>query len=168
MPLCSQAKSLTRPCSASTSCTPGPCSHTPPLRYPSQRSIKSAAPCRYARQNTKPTLNGIDQGKIISFYTELRKESASGGVAVAVRHIESIIRMSEASARMHLRDQVKDEDVNLAISVLLRSVVKSQKFSVAREMKKKFAKYEVGATDPNQLIEFELRNLFRQASELQV
>ena len=60
----------------------------------------------YARQNTKPTLNGIDQGKIISFYTELRKESASGGVAVAVRHIESIIRMAEASARMHLRDQV--------------------------------------------------------------
>lgn len=76
--------------------------------------------------------------------------------------------MSEASARMHLRDQVKDEDVNLAISVLLRSVVKSQKFSVAREMKKKFAKYEVGATDPNQLVEFELRNLFRQASELQM
>lgn len=119
----------------------------------------------FARQNTKPTLAGIDQGKIISFYTELRKESASGGVSVAVRHIESIIRMSEASARMHLRDQVKDEDVNLAIEVLLRSVVKSQKFSVAREMKKKFAKYEVETTDPNQLIEFELRNLFRQASE---
>jgi hypothetical protein len=35
-------------------------------------------------------------------------------------------------------------------------------------MKKKFAKYEVGSADPDQLIEFELRNLFRQASELQM
>jgi DNA replicative helicase MCM subunit Mcm2 (Cdc46/Mcm family) len=41
------------------------------------------------REKKAPEKSGevIDQGKIISFYTELRKESASGGVAVAVRHI---------------------------------------------------------------------------------
>ena len=60
----------------------------------------------YAKQHTRPVIASIDQDKIVQFYTDLRKESASGGVAVAVRHIESIIRMAEASARMHLRDQV--------------------------------------------------------------
>lgn len=34
---------------------------------------------------------------------------------VAVRHLESVVRMSEASARMHLREVVTDADVNVAI-----------------------------------------------------
>ena len=34
---------------------------------------------------------------------------------IAVRHLESIIRMSEASAMMHLREYVNEEDVNVAI-----------------------------------------------------
>ncbi len=34
---------------------------------------------------------------------------------VAVRHLESVVRMSEASARMHLRDYVADQDINTAI-----------------------------------------------------
>lgn len=49
-------------------------------------------------------------------YAELRKESAiSHGMPIGVRHLESIIRMAEASARMHLRGHVNDEDVNTAI-----------------------------------------------------
>ena len=32
--------------------------------------------------------------------------------------IESVMRMSEASARMHLRDSVREDDVDLAIKVL--------------------------------------------------
>lgn len=40
-----------------------------------------------------------------------------------MRHIESIIRMSEANARMHLREIVRDEDVNLAISVMLEGFI---------------------------------------------
>lgn len=42
---------------------------------------------------------------------------SSGGVPIAVRHLESIIRMAEASARMHLRDYVRDDDVDTAIKV---------------------------------------------------
>jgi DNA replication licensing factor MCM2 len=34
---------------------------------------------------------------------------------IAVRHLESIIRMSEAHARMHLREYVSDDDINMAI-----------------------------------------------------
>ena len=56
-------------------------------------------------------------------YTELRQEANNGGVVVAVRHIESMIRMAEASARMHLRNHVSTDDVDLAISVLLNSVI---------------------------------------------
>ena len=65
-------------------------------------------------------LQDIDQNKIIQVYTELRQEANNGGVVVAVRHIESMIRMAEASARMHLRNHVSNDDVDLAISVLLQ------------------------------------------------
>ncbi len=49
-------------------------------------------------------------------YTELRKAaSQSHGMPIAVRHLESLIRMSEAHAKMHLREYVSDEDINAAI-----------------------------------------------------
>ena len=38
---------------------------------------------------------------------------ATGSIPITVRHIESIIRMAEANARMHLRDFVRDDDVNV-------------------------------------------------------
>lgn len=47
-------------------------------------------------------------------------------VPIAVRHIESLIRMAEAHAKMHLRDHVRDDDVNVAISVMLRSFLNAQ------------------------------------------
>jgi len=97
----------------------------------------------YARQHVKPVLQDIDSRKIQTLYAELRKESQSGGVAVAVRHIESIIRMAEASAKMHLREYVTEADVDVAITVLLNSVIKSQKYAVARQMEIKFRQYLV-------------------------
>jgi DNA replicative helicase MCM subunit Mcm2 (Cdc46/Mcm family) len=60
--------------------------------------------------------------QIASLYADLRAQSAiSGGVPIAVRHIESIMRMSEATARMNLRDYVRDDDIDFAIKVLLPS-----------------------------------------------
>ena len=51
-------------------------------------------------------------------YADLRAQSAiSGGVPIAVRHIESIMRMAEATARMCLRDYVRDDDIDFAIKV---------------------------------------------------
>ncbi|KAL1506921.1 hypothetical protein AB1Y20_007785 [Prymnesium parvum] len=120
----------------------------------------------YARQHIKPVLQDIDDAKIQKVYAELRQESSSGGVAVAVRHIESIIRMAEASARMHLREYVTESDVDLAISVLLTSVIKSQKYAVARQMDVKFRKYLVRKQDANELLLFKLRTLFHDAASL--
>ena len=49
-------------------------------------------------------------------YAELRRESSvTHGMPIAVRHLESMIRMSEARAAMHLREYVNDEDVDCAI-----------------------------------------------------
>jgi DNA replication licensing factor MCM2 len=53
-------------------------------------------------------------------YADLRSQSViSGGVPIAVRHIESVVRMSEAFARMHLRDHVREDDVDNAIKVFV-------------------------------------------------
>ena len=52
----------------------------------------------------------------LQVYAALRREAAvSHGMPVAVRHLESIIRMSEASAMMHLREYVNEQDVDTAI-----------------------------------------------------
>ena len=57
----------------------------------------------YARDNIQPKLTDIDREKISKFYQDLRAESvATGGMNIAVRHIESIIRMAEGNQnRMH-------------------------------------------------------------------
>ena len=39
------------------------------------------------------------------------------GMPIAVRHLESMIRISEAHARMHLREYVSADDVDMAIKV---------------------------------------------------
>ena len=70
----------------------------------------------YAKQHCRPQLQQADYDRITKVYTELRAEaSRTHGMPVAVRHLESIIRMSEAHAKMHLRDFVTDGDINVAI-----------------------------------------------------
>lgn len=60
---------------------------------------------------------------------------ATGSLPITVRHIESIIRMAEASAKMHLRDHVQESDMNLAIRMVLDSFVETQKYSVMKSMR---------------------------------
>jgi DNA replicative helicase MCM subunit Mcm2 (Cdc46/Mcm family) len=47
-----------------------------------------------------------------------------------------MIRMAEAHAKMHLRDYVNEDDVNMAIRIMLESFISTQKFSVTRSMRK--------------------------------
>lgn len=63
-------------------------------------------------------------------------QQATGSIPITVRHIESMIRMAESHARMHLRDYVVEDDVNMAIRVMLESFIDTQKFSVMRSMRK--------------------------------
>jgi len=96
----------------------------------------------YAKSKCTPKLHNIDRRKISSFYADLRQKSMDGGgIPIAVRHIESVLRMAEASARLHLRDQVSDEDVDIAIRTLLQSFIATQKQSVANSLTQHFQSY---------------------------
>nr|XP_031532220.1 DNA replication licensing factor MCM2 [Vicugna pacos] len=114
----------------------------------------------YAKEKVRPKLNQMDQDKVAKMYSDLRKESmATGSIPITVRHIESMIRMAEAHARMHLRDYVLEDDVNMAIRVMLESFIDTQKFSVMRSMRKTFARYLSFRRDNNELLLFILKQL---------
>jgi DNA replication licensing factor MCM2 len=70
-----------------------------------------------------------------------------------------MLRMSEAHAKMHLRDFVKSEDVNMAIKMLLESFLQSQKSSIAAELRPKFAKYLTKNEDDYSFLMHELRRI---------
>lgn len=96
----------------------------------------------YARDHVRPTIQNIDVEKLERLYSELRRESMIGGsIPITVRYLESIIRMSEAFARMHLRDFVRQDDIDHAISVTIGSFISAQKFSVKKQLSKVFEKY---------------------------
>merc|ERR1712002_990953 len=114
----------------------------------------------YSREKVHPKLHQMDQDKVAKMYSELRRESmVTGSVPITPRHVESIIRLAEAHARMHLRDFVNEDDVNMAIRVLLESFIDTQKYSVMRSMKKNFQRYLSYKRDNNELLLFILRNL---------
>uniref|UniRef100_A0AAR2LJY7 DNA replication licensing factor MCM2 n=1 Tax=Pygocentrus nattereri TaxID=42514 RepID=A0AAR2LJY7_PYGNA len=114
----------------------------------------------YAKERVRPKLNQMDQDKVARIYSDLRKESmATGSIPITVRHIESMIRMAESHARMHLRDYVQEDDVNMAIRVMLESFIDTQKFSVMKSMRKTFARYLAFRRDNNELLLFILKQL---------
>jgi len=114
----------------------------------------------YAREKVHPKLNNMDQDKVSSMYSELRRESAAtGSIPITVRHVESIIRMSEAFAKMHLREYVSEDDINMAIRVMLESFISTQKFSVMKSMRKTFSRYLTYKRDNNELLHFLLKQL---------
>merc|ERR1719192_2957903 len=114
----------------------------------------------YARDRVKPKLHQMDQEKVAKMYSELRRESmATGSVPITVRHIECMIRIAESNAKMHLREFVHEDDVNMAIRVMLESFIDTQKFSVMKAMKRNFARYLSFKRDNNELLLFILRQL---------
>eukprot|EP00899_Mesostigma_viride_P005892 jgi/Mesvir1/15303/Mv06512-RA.1 len=116
----------------------------------------------YARTHVRPKLQYMDQDKITRLYADLRRESmVRQGIPIAVRHIESIIRMSEASASMHLREYVNEGDVDLAIRVLLESFISTQKFSMQRQLRKKFGRYLIDKASYNTLLMDMLKDVVR-------
>ncbi|XP_074269548.1 DNA replication licensing factor MCM2 [Silene latifolia] len=118
----------------------------------------------YAKLNVFPRLHDADSEKFAHVYAELRRESSHGqGVPIAVRHIESMIRMSEAHARMHLRHHVIQEDMDMAIHVLLGSFISTQKFGVQKALQKSFKKYMTFKKDYNELLLHLLRGIVKDA-----
>merc|ERR1712223_2150358 len=114
----------------------------------------------YAGEKVHPKLHDMDQDKVAKMYSDLRRESmATGSVPITVRHIESMIRMAEAHAKMHLREFVRDDDVHMAIRVMLESFIDTQKYSVMKNMKRNFNRSLAYKRDNNELLLFILRGL---------
>ncbi len=79
----------------------------------------------------------LDSEKLSRLFADLRRESAAtGSFPITVRHLESMIRMAEASARMSLREYVRADDIDLAISVAVESFVNAQKMSIKKTLQR--------------------------------
>ena len=91
----------------------------------------------YAREKIRPKLHDLDQEKLSHLFADLRRESmATGSFPITVRHLESMIRMAEASAKMQLREYVRSDDIDLAISVAIGSFVSAQKISIKKTLQR--------------------------------
>merc|ERR1712130_592419 len=119
----------------------------------------------YAREKIHPKLHQMDQEKVAKMYADLRRESmATGSIPITVRHIESMIRIAEAHAKMHLREFVSEDDVNMAMRVMLESFIDTQKYSVMKNMKRNFNRYPAYKRDNNELLLFILRGLAHETA----
>lgn len=96
----------------------------------------------YARQKVQPKLHQMDMDKVSRVYADLRRESIStGSFPITVRHLESILRIAEAFAKMRLSDFVSQNDLNRSIKVSIDSFVGAQKVTVRRQLQRSFMKY---------------------------
>jgi len=119
----------------------------------------------YAREKIHPKLHQMDQEKVAKMYSELRRESmATGSIPITVRHIESMIRIAESHAKMHLREFVSEDDVNMAMRVMLESFIETQKYSVMKNMRRNFSRYLAYKRDNNELLLFILRGLANETA----
>ncbi|KAH6913975.1 MCM-domain-containing protein [Coprinopsis sp. MPI-PUGE-AT-0042] len=116
----------------------------------------------YARERIKPKLFDLDQEKLSRLFADLRRESlATGSYPITVRHLESMIRMAEASAKMALREYVRSDDIDLAIEVAIGSFVNAQKMSVKKTLQRGFRKYLTQSRDHEELLAFLLGGLVK-------
>lgn len=96
----------------------------------------------YARDRFKPKMSIQQQDRIAKVYADLRRESlATNSIPITARHIESIIRCAEAHAKMHLRNHVVSDDVDLALKVIIESFISTQNSIGRRNIQSAFASY---------------------------
>jgi replicative DNA helicase Mcm len=77
----------------------------------------------YAK-TVKPVLSVDALKRLSDFYLAMRSASESEGspVAITARQLESLVRVSEARARVALRKEVTGEDADAAIAIMKRSL----------------------------------------------
>lgn len=95
----------------------------------------------YAKTSITPTVSSMDIEKMSQLYSDLRKHSMHSGIPITVRHVESIVRMTEGFAKLRLKSFVDKTDIDEAIKLALESFLSAQKYSVNKNLRKKFSKY---------------------------
>jgi replicative DNA helicase Mcm len=75
-------------------------------------------------KSIKPVLSNEALKQLSDFYLAMRSASETEGspVAITARQLESLVRISEARARVALRPQVTAEDAGAAIAIMKRSL----------------------------------------------
>ncbi len=82
----------------------------------------------YAKQHIEPSLTDEAMERIEKFYLDLRKETDdNSAIAITPRYLEAIIRLSEAQARMALKEDVTIDHVEAAINLLRTSLEQAGK-----------------------------------------
>ena len=73
-----------------------------------------------------PILSEESGARLEKFYLEMREASLEGGessaISITARQIEGLIRITEARARLHLREETTVEDAEAAIALMQRSL----------------------------------------------
>ena len=81
---------------------------------------------RFAR-SLRPSMTDEAASLLVHFYSQLRQSDSSGGTRsayrITVRQLESLIRLSEALAKLNCDDQVKPEYVKEAARLLKKSII---------------------------------------------
>lgn len=76
----------------------------------------------YARQRVFPKLSDDAVKEIQRYYLKMRSSGSEEGgikaIPISARQLEALIRMSEASARLALRDTVTEEDAKRAVELM--------------------------------------------------
>ncbi len=103
--------------------------HTPDVQVVENSRVYTVADIQkyitFARL-CKPKISKEAQELMITEYKKLRQRESANKSAwrITVRQLESMIRLSEALARMHLLEEVKEEHVNEAFRLLSKSIVR--------------------------------------------
>lgn len=74
----------------------------------------------YARQHCSPAITDAAKERLTDFYVQARKEQSGerGPLAVTEQTLESLIRLTEASARVRLAEMAEKSDAERAIEVM--------------------------------------------------
>jgi replicative DNA helicase Mcm len=78
----------------------------------------------FAKRNVFPTMTEDAKTVIEDFYVDLRSKGLDDDSAVPVtaRKLEALVRLSEASARMRLADDVEQRDAEKAVDIVMASL----------------------------------------------
>jgi DNA helicase MCM8 len=78
----------------------------------------------YARKYVHPILSPAAAKVLQKLYLSMRSQSSLGNsIPVTTRHLESLIRLSQARARLELRDEVTEADANDVVLLLQESLL---------------------------------------------
>ncbi len=72
----------------------------------------------YAKKNCYPVITRAAYDTIMNDYLSIRGKGDEGSIPITARQLEAYVRLSEASAKMHLRNTVTEEDAQRAVKLI--------------------------------------------------